>query len=310
MSRPDGTDHTFQTFWHGGSLTPYEQLCFRSFVDHGHAVHVYSYDPDLLVPDGVEVHDAGAILPAGSVFVYEHDGFGKGSVSAFSNLFRYKLLRDRGGWWIDTDVVCLTDTIGIEEEQYFAMQDDSLAAPGTMRFPAGSAVPTLCFERASALGRSVKWGDGGPRAFTAVLEEAGLLSAAAAPSGCYPVHFSEALDLLRPARAAAIDERLHAAMFLHLWNSTLVHAGVDKWLLPPTGSALRAIADRHPVQGWLGEYDDYRLDRQLALSNDLAEVRAELAATRRYLDDVMSSTSWRLTRPLRRMTEALRRSGR
>ena len=30
-----------------------------------------------------------------------------GSLAAFSNLFRYKLLLERGGWWVDTDVICL-----------------------------------------------------------------------------------------------------------------------------------------------------------------------------------------------------------
>src|SRR5262249_54280435 len=41
------------------------------------------------------------------VFVYQAEGFGKGSPSAFSNYFRYKLLAEKGGWWIDTDVVRL-----------------------------------------------------------------------------------------------------------------------------------------------------------------------------------------------------------
>lgn len=34
-------------------------------------------------------------------------GIRQGSYSAFSNQFRYTLLYDKGGWWVDTDVVCL-----------------------------------------------------------------------------------------------------------------------------------------------------------------------------------------------------------
>ena len=33
----------FQTFWHGSPLSPYQQLCLKSFVDHGHELTLYSY---------------------------------------------------------------------------------------------------------------------------------------------------------------------------------------------------------------------------------------------------------------------------
>ena len=35
------------------------------------------------------------------------DALHVGSVAGFSNLFRYELLRRDGGWWVDTDVLCL-----------------------------------------------------------------------------------------------------------------------------------------------------------------------------------------------------------
>ncbi|HNJ98402.1 MAG TPA: hypothetical protein PLV13_09770 [Ilumatobacteraceae bacterium] len=313
MTHPEGR-HRFQTFWYGGQLTPYEQLCFLSFLDHGHVVELYSYDLDVVVPEGVVVRDAAEVLPADSVFVYEHDGFGKGSVSAFSNLFRYKLLRDRGGWWIDTDVVCLTSDIDDRGGEYYAKQDDELAAPGTMCFPAGSEVPTRCFEHVLALGTGVKWGDGGPRAFTDVLRTTGRLHSAAPASECYPVHFSEAVDLLRPSRVDELHSRLSSAMFLHLWNSTLVNAGVDKHVLPPKGSLLRQVADRHPVPGWKSEYDEHRFDRDVAHAEQVAQLRWEVAATRAELhakqleiDTMINSKSWRITRPLRRLLEAKNR---
>ena len=97
-------------------LSPYEQFCLKSFVDCGYAVDLYTYDLALVVPAGVRVCDAAELISPDEVFVYQAEGFGKGSPSAFSNYFRYKLLVEKGGWWIDTDVVCLTDRIPAVDE--------------------------------------------------------------------------------------------------------------------------------------------------------------------------------------------------
>jgi len=40
--------HTFQSFWHGGALSPYELFCLKSFIDCGYAVDLYTYDLKLL----------------------------------------------------------------------------------------------------------------------------------------------------------------------------------------------------------------------------------------------------------------------
>ncbi len=95
-----------QSLWIGSALSTMERLSLTSFVAAGHNVHLYTYDDVAGVPEGVELRDANAILPRSRIFRYaEHD-----TVSGFSNFFRYKLLLERGGWWVDTDVVCLTSS--------------------------------------------------------------------------------------------------------------------------------------------------------------------------------------------------------
>ncbi len=94
-----------QFLWVQGALSPLEQLCLQSFVDHGHAVHLYVYHEVTGVPSAVELRDAREVLPAECVFEATAPG-GLGFTS-FSNRFRYHLLAERGGWWFDTDVVCL-----------------------------------------------------------------------------------------------------------------------------------------------------------------------------------------------------------
>ena len=329
MNGTQSGQHRFQSFWHGEALSPYELFCLKSFIDCGHAVDLYTYQPNLVVPAGVRVCDAGELVSQDKVFVYQADGFGKGSPSAFSNLFRYRLLVEKGGWWIDTDVVCLTGHIPAVSE-FFARQDEDFIACGTIYFAPHHRVMMQCLEQTMKLGRTVRWGDAGPRLFTRVLKECGLISRAHPPSVCYPVHYTRALDLLRPSQTAALSRQIESSLFLHLYNSTLEFRGVRKMCRPPNGSLLRACADKHPVDGWTGEYDEQTLERilnsQATMHVHVEEnerLRAQLAAIQLHVEEnerlraqlaaIQSSTVWRLTAPLRtggRAFSALRTFGR
>jgi hypothetical protein len=250
----------FQSFWHGGPLSPYEQFCLKSFIDCGHAFDLYSYDSDLAVPAGVRLCDASALIDRSEVYVYQPEGFGKGSPSAFSNLFRSRLMVEKGGWWADADVVCLTRRLPAVTE-FFVREDADRINWSVMYFEAHHPVMQQCLDEVTKLGRTVKWGEGGPRLLTRVLEEHGLSDRARPPADCTPIHFTEALDVLRPCRTAALTSRMETSLFLHLWNSMLAWHGVSKTLLPPKGSLLRQLADQHPVDGWAGEYDEQTIEQ-------------------------------------------------
>src|SRR5262245_11604013 len=100
------TTDIFRSFWHGSSLGWIARLSLSSFVTRGHVVELFSYAPVAGLPDGVILRDASDVLPCDRVFTYQTGG-DAGSPSLHSNLFRYKLLYDLGGWWIDTDVLLL-----------------------------------------------------------------------------------------------------------------------------------------------------------------------------------------------------------
>ena len=268
--------HRFQSFWHGEALSPYELFCLKSFIDCGYAVDLYTYEADLVVPAGVRVCDAAELVDRDEVFVYQAEGFGKGSPSAFSNFFRYQLLVEKGGWWIDTDVVCLTNRIPAFTE-FFARQDTDFVACGTMYFEPRHPVMLRCLDQAMKLGHAVKWGDTGPRLLTRVLGELGYLDRAVPAAACYPIHYSQAVDLLRPSKAAVLAPKAESALFLHVWNSMLVHRGVHKSFRPPKGSLLRKWTDKHPVEGWIGEYDERTLEHGLDLTSQLQASAAEKA---------------------------------
>lgn len=243
--------HRFQSFWHGGRLSPYEQFCLRSFVDCDHDFDLYTYDLTLAVPAGVQLRDASELMQQNEVFCYQ-EGFGKGSPSAFSNLFRYKLLAERGGWWVDTDVVCLRKDIPIVNE-FFALQQADRVNTAIMYFRSGDPVILQCLEAAIKSGRTIKWGDTGPRLLTRVLKDLDYFGRALAASTCYPIHYRQARQVLLPAATASLVPLIKPSFFLHLWNETLVYSGVQKTHLPPRGSLLRALVDKYPVSGWTND---------------------------------------------------------
>lgn len=108
-----GENKIINGLWIGSSLSPLELLTLHSFVAHGHEFHLWLYDEiENTLPKGVLIQDANRIIPKSNVFKRRKadpkHGIGKGSFgSPFSDLFRYKLLYEVGGWWVDMDVTCL-----------------------------------------------------------------------------------------------------------------------------------------------------------------------------------------------------------
>ena len=90
-----------QGLWIGGSLSILERLSISSFLKNGYEYHLYTYEEVKNSPDGAIIKDGNEILPQSEIFTYKN-----GSVSAFSNLFRFMLLYKKGGWWVDTDLMC------------------------------------------------------------------------------------------------------------------------------------------------------------------------------------------------------------
>ena len=250
--------HTFQSFWWGDALSPYEVLCLKSFIACGYGFDLYTFDRDIVVPEGVRVCDASEIIEQDQLFVYEQ-GFGKGSPAAFANLFRYKLLAERGGWWSDADVVCLSERVPIFTE-FFARQDGEVINNALLFFEARHPVMMHCLDQAVKLGRNVRWGETGPHLLTRVLLQFGCSDRAVSPAICYPVHWTHVLDVLRPSQADTLAERTQSSLFLHLWNERFRPAGVQKTLMPPKNSLLRRLIDMHRVTGWTGEYDEHDVE--------------------------------------------------
>lgn len=138
--------------WIGTELSKLEILTIKSFLAQGHVFHLWVYDPIVTpLPEGTIVENANEIIPQERVFRYKHVnkyGHGKGSVSGFSDIFRYKLLYDKGGWWTDMDVTCLLPLNAASP--YFFRKHQTLDMVGNvMKTPAGAPLMLACYEEAS-----------------------------------------------------------------------------------------------------------------------------------------------------------------
>ena len=304
----------FQSFWFGDQLTPYQLLALKSFVDFGHDYVLYAYK-DFDVPGGVELRDAKDILPEDRVFFYgDRAGIGRGSVSAFSNLFRYYLLHQLGGWWVDADVVCLSESVpatplfmGWEYEQH-------LVGAAILKFPERHHLVRELRDTAECAGTDLTWGETGPYLLTRILRERGMLDLVSPLAQSYPVQSCDALQLLIPARCEEIRARLRGGPFLHLWNEILRRAVVFNWMAPPPGSLMAELFDRHGIN--LGHAPVYtaeqaqRLFDNFAAQMEVDHLRHQLHETKNHVLALQNTTSWRMTASIRKLVTILRISGR
>ena len=231
-----------QGLWVEGPLTAMEQLSVRSFLAHGHPYHLYSYDAVSNVPAGAELLPAAEVLPASAVFRYSAQS--GGSFAAFSNLFRYRLLHQRGGWWADTDVVCLRP-FEFAAERVFAserrQEGGEVCTTCVLKVPAGDEVCGDCCERALRdERRATVWGATGPALLGQVVRERALGDWVLPPDVFCPVDWWRAEDV---HGAVDLPGTAHA---VHLWHEMWRWHEWRKDPCYPPGALYQQLHARYP----------------------------------------------------------------
>jgi Alpha 1,4-glycosyltransferase conserved region/Glycosyltransferase sugar-binding region containing DXD motif len=220
-------DHAvIQSLWIGDRLSTMEQLSIRSFLAHGHPYHLYAYEEIQGVPPEAVIKDASEILPASAIFrYYEHD-----SVAGFANFFRYKLLLEKGGWWSDSDLVCLKP-FDFDDPYVFSSQHNQFLTAeevcvGALKSPAGSDFASylwdVCKSKDTA---TLRWGETGPQLTQAAVRKFGLDRYVRSAATFCPIPFKTWTDLLDGDRTWHFGEETYA---VHLWNELWRREGRDK----------------------------------------------------------------------------------
>jgi hypothetical protein len=214
-------------------------------------VRLYTYGDVEGIPGGVLQQDARAVMPAGRVFTHG-EGFGKGSYAAFSDLFRYKLLRDHGGLWSECDVVCLRPFDFTGQGAYAVASERVHPDAGAgerlsgcvLAAPAGSEAFHECHDAcADADMNSIAWGDFGADLLTRILRSRGLERHALPVAAICPVDWWQAPRLVQ-ADAPAHD----GAYAIHFWNEVWRYHGLDKDASYAPTSAYEALKRRYGVR--------------------------------------------------------------
>lgn len=213
-----------QGLWIGAELSVMEQLSIASFLKNDHQYHLYVYDAVKNVPAGAVIKDANEILPESRIFQYKHQA----SYAGFANFFRYKLLLERGGWWVDTDVICLKPFDFVEEYVFASEKDGDREAvsSGIIKAPAGSDV--MAYAWGVCEGRDpeqLKWGETGPRLMTEAVGKFSLEQYKKPYWFFSPLDFKEWRRVLEPDAEELIRDDSYA---IHLWNEMWRKAGQDK----------------------------------------------------------------------------------
>lgn len=158
-----------QGLWVGEEITDLHRLCVNSFIQNGHCFVLYTYGPVRNLPEGVVILDANKLVPASMIYQFD------GSYAGFSDLFRNKLLHEKGGWYVDLDIFSVK-RYDFSEDTILALdyypevsipkykktgeiiQDRFYIQTNPVKLPAGTPLPLRMYEKIfrKIIGQKVK----------------------------------------------------------------------------------------------------------------------------------------------------------
>jgi len=231
-------NNTIQSLWIGSALSKLEQLCLKSFIDNDMEFHLYTYDKIDNIPEGIIIKNGNEILDKSEIFRYNN-----GSVSAFSNLFRFTLLDKKGGFWVDTDVICVRpfsfeDEIVIMSEPEHTAYEQTFITSSVIRLPKDSeitkeAVKIQREHKGKILTGEITWGSG-PLCVKTIVKKFNLekyVKPWNTICSCSAPHVHTIVIPNRKPHPSIIDnikDIPENMVAIHLWNEVLRRSSIDK----------------------------------------------------------------------------------
>lgn len=256
-----------QSLWVGPHLRWIERLSMATYLANGWRYKLYVYETPQNVPEGVELADATSVIDRRQVFREDAgSGMHKGSLGAFSDLFRYRMIARFGGMWTDTDVINLRafDPDGARfiatertDAGLIGLNGAMMAAPPGDRLQLEAAAASL--ERMQA--KDFHFGRIGPELLCDMIGNGGAQGYHILPmSFLNPVGWMETGVLTRPSQALRDRGVLDSAMNIHVYTETWRLLGMNL-REPPESGVLSELytqlaevpaAQRRPVLDILG----------------------------------------------------------
>ena len=236
-----------QSLWIGSDLGTMERLCINSFLKHGYEYHLYVYEDIQNIPSGVIIKDANEIVDKSEVFTYNNKSF-----SAISNLFRFTLLYKKGGWWVDTDMVCTKYYDDTNDKYLFTSEsnkkyNENKINAGIVKMPLGDPMLLEAIQRCQEakekiLKGEIVWGIG-PSTVKFLIEKYQLeeyVKPWTFANSCSGHHFKTIIDTSFDTSKDKtlkgfelkyfnqIENKPENNHFIHLWNEHWRRNDIDK----------------------------------------------------------------------------------
>lgn len=233
----------FGSLWVGRPLNKIEITCLSSFIYHKHSFTLFVYDLDLEVPKGIIKKDARDIIPEDKIFKTDN------SYGPFADMFRYKMIKDTGLIWTDTDNICLQDRWRIKDYM-FGLQGGGhgLIANGILAAPQDSEFINDLVEISEGFNKKkIKWGEIGPELLTEMIKKHKLERYIKEPDVFYPVNYWEWKDLFLKEHRNKVMRKSAYSYTIQIWNQMLNRDGmnVDEF---EKGSAMHYFYNKYVVE--------------------------------------------------------------
>lgn len=219
-----------QSLWIGDDLTLNEVLCIMSFIKNGHQFHLYTYGEIGNIPTECVIKNGNEIIPEKEIFYYSSSQSvsGKKRPTAFSNMFRYKLLYDKGGFWVDMDMVCLKAFIF--PEPYVFSSESTFGRPatvnaGVIKCPPRSEFAKYCYNICVGKNKSqLKWGEIGPKLVRDGIMKYNLRKYIKPYEHFCPIGYENLNSIITPSKLV-VGRSWYG---IHLWNEFWIKNNLDK----------------------------------------------------------------------------------
>lgn len=210
-------------------LSNLEKMCLKSHINNNHSCILWSYDTNIQYPNGIKIRDANTIIPKDKTFTYKKQPF-KNNLAGFSDLFRYKVLYEYGGWWCDTDVLCVKK-FDIQSEYVFASEkkiNQAISiAPSVIKCPKGNDFIRSCIEDAEdklRLNQNIGWGEIAHKILNKNIQKHGLEKFIVNHNIFCPVDWFKAHLFFQPNQNIDIS----SSYGIHLWNTCIKRKNINK----------------------------------------------------------------------------------
>lgn len=238
---------TINSIWIGGELSAVHAACLRSFVRHGHEVVLHCYDKPKDLPDGVRLFDANKLMRPNEIVRHKKSG----SLALASDIYRYRILREGMGIYVDCDVFCLQQFV--EADYILSWESNELVSSAIIKFPTESAllkavlvasedpsfIPPWRSKKRQNLYRLRKavgmpklvvnqpWGTIGPILLTHYVKALGL-DALVAPIDVYSPLYAPLSNLLFEKGLTLGELTTSRTIAMHLYNSNLKNKPIEQ----------------------------------------------------------------------------------